>query len=41
MFAAMSLCILGHVYNLIYDDKKAKRIAEAQARGEMMDVKAP
>lgn len=41
MFAAMSICIFGHLFNIFYNDKKAKQIAEAQARGEMMDVKIP
>ncbi|CAL6006840.1 EamA-like_transporter family protein [Hexamita inflata] len=41
MFAAMSFCILGHMFNIFYDDKKAKQIAAAHARGEMQDVEEP
>ena len=39
MFSAMVFCIFGHIFDLFYNDKKAKKLAEAQARGERLDEK--
>jgi hypothetical protein len=37
MFAAMLFCLFGHFFDLFYNDKKSKKLAEDQARGERLD----
>ena len=39
MFAAMMFCLFGHFGGLFYNDKKAKALAAAQAKGERLDEK--
>ena len=41
MFAAMMMCLIGHFGGIFYNDKKAKALAAAQARGEQLDVVMP